>query len=320
MNRQMSVFKTITPEVEIFIRDDSTNSETEELIRRYQKRFPIRYVRGKKEGIDRTVIYLTKEAVGKFIWWIGDDVIYPGGVAQVLSVIKNNSTVNFIWANYNVFGHNTLAVNIPNNRFFHNIDEILSGDVTGLGFISATIFRKSIALSALDGAERYVGSLFSNLFIVLYVLSVSGKNYFLRGPIVEAYPATPSEIKKNVVRDNTIRNRGFEVYGITLRNIFMEFSDKFGRRNVKKGLKKNFASLWRGMLVGWVGGWDTPKGKRWQMFKLYWNFPEFWIVIWLFLMPLWINKILYKIYKIFFSHRKFILKENLMMLLKKNRQ
>jgi glycosyltransferase involved in cell wall biosynthesis len=313
-----SITNQVTPEVEVFVRDDSTNSETEELIREYQKRFPIIYVRGKKEGIDRTVIYLTKEASGKFVWWMGDDIICPGGIAKVLTVIKNYPTVNFIWANYRIHGQDSLAVNISEDRFFQDNEEILSGDVTGLGFISATILRREIALSALIGAEKYVGSLFANLYIVLHVLTAGGGRYFLRGPIVEAYPTTPEEIKEITTQGGVVKNRGFEVYGITFRNIFMEFSEKFGRYNVRKALKKSFASLWRGMLVGWVGGWDTPKGKRWKMLKLYWSFPECWIALPLFLLPLSVNKFLYKVYKIFFSHRKFILGEKLSKYFRKN--
>jgi len=306
-----SIADQVTPEVEVFVRDDSTNSETEELIKEYQKRFPIRYVRGEKGGIDRTVIYLTKEASGEFIWWMGDDVIYPGAVAKVLSVIKNCPNVNFIWANYKIHGRDSLAVDIPEDRLFHGNDEILSGDVTGLGFISATIFRRKTALPALNGAERYVGSLFSNLYIVLHVLAAGGESYFLCGPIVECYPATPSEIKEIVVNGKKINNRAFEVFGITFGKIFWDFSNKFGRRSVRKVIKKSFASLWRGMLVGWIGGWDTPKGKRWRMFKLYWSYPECWIALPIMLMPLWVNRGLYRVYKIFFSHRKFVFGENL---------
>jgi len=80
---------------------------------------------------------------------------------------------------------------------------------------------------------------------------------------------------------------------------------------VRKVIKKSFASLWRGMLVGWIGGWDTPKGKRWRMFKLYWSYPECWIALPIMLMPLWVNRGLYRVYKIFFSHRKFVFGENL---------
>ncbi|MDD5146000.1 MAG: glycosyltransferase, partial [Candidatus Pacebacteria bacterium] len=306
-----SISNQITAEVEVFVRDDSTNSETEELIKQYSKKFPIRYVRGKKEGIDRTVIYLTKEASGEFIWWMGDDVINSNSIAKVLSIIKNHPDVNFIWANYNIFGQNSLAVNILEDRLFSGIDEILGGDVTGLGFISATIFRKKIALSALSGAERYIGSLFSNLYIVLYVLAAKGKSYFLRGPIIEAYPATPLEIKEITTKSGKIENPGFEVYGVIFRNIFMEFFEEFGRKNIRKVLKKSFASLWRGMLVGWVGGWDTPRGKRWKMFKLYWSFPECWVASFIMVMPFWVNKKLYEIYKVFFDNRRFIFKKDL---------
>lgn len=313
-----SIKNQITSEVEVFIRDDSSNENTKFLIEDYKKLFSIRYVRGEKEGIDKTVIYLVREAKGKFIWWMGDDVIYPNAIDKVLRVIKERKRVNFIWANYNIFNKRKLAIEkILGDRPFKNINEIFDYDVTGLGFISATILRRKVALSSLKEAEKYIGSLFSNLFIVLYVIATGGENYFLRGPIVECHPTTPKEIKEIVNHDGVIKNRGFEVYGITFRNIFFNFFKQFGYWNLRKVIKKSFASLWRGMLVGWVGGWDTPKGKRWKMFKLYWSFPEFWIAIIPFLMPLWANKFLFKIYKIFFSHRKFIFGENLSSLFKK---
>ena len=31
-----------------------------------------------------------------FIWWMGDDTIEPGGVAEVLNIIKTEPTVGFL--------------------------------------------------------------------------------------------------------------------------------------------------------------------------------------------------------------------------------
>jgi len=47
------------------------------------------------------------------------------------------------------------------------------------------------------------------------------------------------------------------------------------------------------------------------MFKLYWSYPECWIALPIMLMPLWVNRGLYRVYKIFFSHRKFVFGERL---------
>ena len=54
---------------------------------------------------------------------------------------------------------------------------------------------------------------------------------------------------------------------------------------------------WRGVLVGWAGGWDTPKGKRIKLMRYFYMFPEAWIAIILFSMPSFFNNLMYKFYK-----------------------
>ena len=299
-----SVCPQITDEVEIFIRDDSTNFETETLVKEYKKKYPIRYFHGNKEGIDRTVIYFVKEAVGKYVWWVGDDIIREGSILKLLNILKQHTDIDFVWANYNIAGHKKIAIDFPEDRFFKNTEELLVNAIGGMGFISATIFKREKALTGVPGAERYVGSLFSNLYLVLYVLSQRGKSYFFRGPLVTCYPTTPEEIKVMVNKNGEIKNRGFEVYGIHFYNIFNEFRGKFQSNAIRKVIKKNFSSLLRGMFVGWIGEWDNPpRIYLLEMLKRYWSFSEFWFAFPFLLMPLWVNKIFYKIYKVFFKNK-----------------
>ena len=303
-----SLAPQITDEVELVIRDDSTNNDTKLLVERFSKLIPIRYFHGEKGGIDKTIIFLTQEARGEFVWWLGDDEVVPGGVGAVIEVIKQNRDVTFIWANYRLENSVELAIDLYENRFFDNRDELLELGGAGLGFVSATIFKRNLALLGIERSKKYIGSLFVNLYLVLYVISRPGKYYHIQSPIVICYPTMSDEIKSIVVQsDGEIINRGFEVYGIIFPNIVREFSGIFSQGAVRRTIKNSFGHTWRGMLVAWVGGWDTPSGKRWEMFKHYWNFPEFWVAIPFFMMPLWLNKLLYKIYKIFFRHRKFIL-------------
>ncbi len=300
-----SLASQITDEVEIVIRDDSTDNETELLVESFSKIIPIRYFHGKKGGIDKTVIFLTQEAQGEFVWWMGDDDVVPGGVGAVLDVIKQNRDVTFIWANYRLVNAIELAINLHANRLFVNRDELLELGGTGLGFVSATIFKRNLALPGIESSKKYIGSLFVNLYLVLYVISQPGKYYHVQGPVVICHPMMSDEVKAIVVQSNgEIINRGFEVYGITLPNIIREFSDAFSQGAIRRTIKNSYGQTWRGMLVAWVGGWDTPVGKRWKMFKYYWSFPEFWLAIPFFLMPLWANKSLYRIYKVFFSNRR----------------
>ncbi|MCL5004781.1 MAG: glycosyltransferase [Patescibacteria group bacterium] len=323
------VLPQLTSETELIIRDDSISLESEEIFKKFADfKINYRYFKGKKIGFDRASLFLLNKARGKYMWWFSDDdEMAPGSIDRVLKLVKENPDIDFIWANFIATDTGVLAVSQP-DKFFKNGDEVLDDIGTNIGLMSTLILKKEAAQPFLGLAQKYVGSAFANITVVFGIISGFGKFYFLRGPYVICHLIGGEELKVAVLtgertmsqmtdEKNTIKNDGFQVYGINFYNIIHEFDGKFSREAVRRILKTNFAALWRGMLVGCVGGWDTLKGKRWKMFKLYWNFPEFWIAMPLFLMPLWINKILYKIYKIFFSHRKWVFGENLRRIFKK---
>lgn len=296
----------ITSNVEVVIRDDSVDNETEEVVRKFSKRFPIRYFHGKKEGIDNTIFFLTEEARGKFVWWLGDEEVVPGGVQKVLDVIHKYPDATFVWANFHVSGTKKLVIDVVESRFFADREEVLDEAGAGLGFISATIINRSIALTGIERSKKYIGSAFVNLFLVLHVLAQQGRYFCMRGPVIVNYPATSEEIKEVTARRGEIKNQALEVFGFNFANILREFDGPFSHTSIRAAIAKTFGQTWRGMLVGWVGGWDTPEGKRIRMLRFFWSFPEAWIAFALFLVPLPVNRILYRIYKIFFSHRKWV--------------
>ncbi len=303
----------LTSETELIIKDDSETDETKEIFNELVKKInspaKFTYFKGKKtaDGVDAAYLFLIENSSGEYIrWFSDDDEFMPGAIAKTLELVKKYPEITFIWVNFCYGENKNLAVD-RKDGFFKNGNEVLELLGTNIGLSSTLFFRKEDAFPSLLLAKKHIrGFSFACLVPIFHILSGNGKFYFLRGPYILNHPTIVEEIKTITTKSGKIKNEGFNVYGIDFYNIVMEFKDKFDRRSIKKILTVNFASLWRGMLVGWIGGWDTPKGKRWQMFKLYWNFPEFWIAIVPFLMPLWVNKILFKIYKIFFSHRKFV--------------
>jgi glycosyltransferase involved in cell wall biosynthesis len=312
----------LTVETELVIRDDSSDESTkrvfDELVEKFKPVAKLNYFKGEKIGLDAANLFLLENAKGKYIWWFSDDDEFmPGAIARVLELVKKYSKITFIWANFGFEEIKNLAID-KKDGFFKDRNDVLESLGSNIGFLSTLFFCREDAVLSLPLAKKHaVGFSFAGLIPVLHVLSGGGKFYFLRGPYVLCHPTTIQEIKEITIKENEIKNEGFKVYGIDFYNIIKEFEKKFDKKSVKKILAANFASLWRGMLVGWIGGWDTPKGKRWKMFKLYWNFPEFWLAIIPFLLPLWINKGLYRIYKFFFSHRKFIFGGKLRSLFKK---
>lgn len=293
-----SLAPQMTDKVEIVVRDDSTNNETERLIERYSESLPIRYFHGEKGGIDKTIIFLSEEARGKFVWWLGDDEIAPDGVSRVLDAIKEHDDLSFIWANYALAGSGEVALNMSSDHVIEDRNQLLELAGTALGFISATICKRSLLLSGIGNSKRYIGTLFVNLYLVLHVICQGSKILYIKGPVVICHNATSEEVKEVVIDDHgAVNNQAFQVFGLNFSEIVRAFSSCFTKGSINRTIKVAFGHTWRGVLVGYVGGWDSPKNKRLKMLKHFGRFPEAWLAFFLFLLPKWVLSVLYRAYK-----------------------
>lgn len=294
-----SISGQLTDEVEIVIRDDSEGDETDLVVSRYSHIKNLRYIRGCKEGIDKTVVFLVEIAQGDFVWWMGDDDIASEGVSKVLNVINSVRNVGFIWANYKLINTEIKGINIGDNRLFSDPDEILLEAGTGLGFISACVLKREIALKSINQLDKYYGTTFVNLYIALFTIVNSDCCYCISDAIVICHPASSEEIKSITVKSSgEINNRAFEVFGVNFCKIVGSFSGKFkSNKTLRKVISRSFGQTWRGVLVGWSGGWDTPKNKRILLIKNFWNYPEAWVAFILFCMPSGVNRLMYGFYK-----------------------
>ncbi len=299
----------ITPEVELVIRDDSTNLETHEFFEKLKvgKGWHVNYIKGEKIGIDAANLLLVERAQGKYIWWFSDDdEIRPNALSRVLELVKKYPDITFMWVNFDFQVAGNPAVN-REEGFFKDGNEVLEVLGTNIGLLSSLIFSRKDGLPAMPLAKKHiVGFSFAQLVLIFHVLSGGGKLFFLRGPYILCHPTTPEEFKREATKTGKIINETFKTYAVDFYNIVHEFDGKFSARAIKKILSINFAAAWRGLIIRWIGGWDMPTGKRWTMFKLYWNFPEVWLAMPILLLPLSINRFLYRIYRVFFSHRKWI--------------
>lgn len=305
----LSQIKDGEEEVEVVIRDDSPNLETKKIAENclVKRKIHCQYFKGEKIGLDAANLFLLEKANGQYVWWFSDDdEMQEGAIAHILYLIKKYPDINFIWANFFLPESRELATKGRNEGFFRDKNEVLELLGANIGLLSTLIIKRESGLPALELGQKYsIGFGFASLVPVFWALSGEGRPYFLKGPYIFCYPTSLEEIAAETTKNGIIENNAFLVYGVIFYKILKEFKNKFSRRSVRIMLEKNFAQVWRGILVAWVGGWDTPKGKRWRMFKLYWSFPEFWLAIPFFLLPLSVNKILFRIYKLFFSNRKF---------------
>ena len=285
-----------TNEVEVIVRDDSTNEKTKEVVDRWTNTIPIKYFHGKKEGLDPAIIFMTEIATGKYVWWFGNDELQKGAIEKVLRTVKEDPETSFLLMNYRAFDRKVPAYPDSGDFQFKDRNEILKMSGGNLGFITVTIFEREKALPGIEGSKKYLGSAFVNLYLIFQVLSQSKVIRFISFPYIHNHPNTQEEVNDN----------GFEVFGINFFNIATEFKGAFSRKSLRALLKKNFGYVWRGVLVRWVTGYESPKGKRWPMLRLYWNYPEFWLAAPFLVFPLWANRAFYRVYKIFFNERKFV--------------
>lgn len=302
----------ITPEIEIIIRDDSENQKTkvitEDLLS--QEGINYQYFSGPRIGVDSAALFLLEKASGKYIWWFSDDDEIASGTINEIKEIISKSDYAAIWANFTYDKNGSLAVDRATGPFA-SPDDALTTLGTNVGLISTQIIRREIGLNAVDFAKKHVhGFSFASTAIFLKSLE-EGRSYFFRGPAIKCNPTEIDEIKQITSKNGEINNNGFKVYGEYFRNLIIDLPGSYSKKAKRRAISINFASLWRGMLVGWIGGWDTPEGKRLRMLKLYWNYPECWIALPLFCLPRPVATAFYKIYKIFYSHRKFIFIESL---------
>lgn len=312
------VLAQLTPDmekdIEIFVRDDSSNLDTKNVFDRLTaaRNLNVQYIKGEKIGLDAANLFSIENAKGTYLWWFSDDdEMQDNAIASIVEILKKYPELTYIWVNFDHIHRGNPAVHRMDG-FFKDHNDVLISLGVNIGLVTTHVFKREIALGAVEKTKKHiVGFSFAGLVPILHVLSQPGRFYFANGPYILCHPTTQEEIIQITTKTGQIKNEGFNVYGVDFYNIIKEFEGSFSKYAIRRILSVNFASLWRGMLVGWIGGWDTPSGKRWKMFKLYWSYPEFWIAMPTFLMPLWINRALYRVYKLFFHERKFIFFEKL---------
>jgi len=292
----------INDDVEILIRDDSDNELTKKVVDLFFKietQKNIKYIKGKKIGVDAATLFLLENARGKFIWFYGDDdQIEPGAVSYVLDIL-NKYPIDYIWINFS-YGVNNTALPLNEDRYFRDNNEVLVLLGRSIGFLSSILIKREKALLYLALAKQNIyGFAFAVLIPVLGILKAENKLFLISKPLVINNPTTHEEIKLITNNDGVIKNDGFYVYGVYLKNVLIIFEENFDKNSLRKFIKKNFRQTWMGMVVGYCGEFDTPKGKIIQMIKHYWTYPEIIVPITLLLMPRKLVNYMYLAYKKF---------------------
>ncbi len=289
----------LTKEIEILIRDDSPNSDTEHVVKRYlpELSVPVHYYRGEKAkfgGYDEALLFLTAKATGRFLWWYGDDVMAPDAIQRVLALVSKKPNLSFIWLNSrDIHNPRDQALSLGGDKYFRDGSEVFATNVGLLGFPSATLLRREEALTGLEAAKKFIGTTLTGFYLVLHVISQRNKEFvFLQDPCLFSNPKPHGEVRWY---------DSFQVHAINYCVIAQEFRHKLERKAFRKGLADQFGRIWRAVIVERAQGLETGFASRKldlvKTAKLYWTYPEFYVAFPLMLMPRPILRMFYTIYK-----------------------
>jgi glycosyltransferase involved in cell wall biosynthesis len=277
--------------VEILIRDDNLDSETERVVKEYNSKLPIKYFRMTKEGVDRAFIFLSKEARGKFVWWFGDDILTQGSFEHVLGFLNNNHNVDFAYINSTDYSQKNFSVQITDSFKFNNRNDVVSILKDQLGFCSAILLRRELLLTGLVSAEKSIGTSWVTFFLVLHVLERGEHFYFLNGANFFSEIKLPGESRWY---------DSFHIHGVNFSIVALKFKNKFNSPTIRLLLRDKFSRSCRAVVVeramGLETGFAASKPNFFKLFMLYWSYPELYIALPMLLMPRFILKRLYKFY------------------------
>ena len=280
-------------EIEIVIGDNSTNQETEDLVKKEFNLPYIHYYRhGTNLGVDRNILFLIEKAKGEYIWLFGDDEMKPSAIDYVLNILKQNNNLSLIWVNFEGFDPRNLSrpyIDSSEDLLLKDGNEVLKKIGLGIYFISTLIMkRKNLLGIDHNDIKKFVDSGLIVLYLPLFLLSQKEQKFLIitRSLIISRF--TPRE---------KIKWDYFQVCGINFYFVVNHFREKFKKKTIKQLQQKVFSIIWRDIFLGWLKGYNNPKGKLKRLLKIYWRFPQFWFIVPLFFMPKFVIRVLYRVKK-----------------------
>lgn len=209
----ISQLRKVGGDVELVISDDCSSDNTAEMVHRLQQLWPIRYHRNDENmGAVRNVLQSVDLVAGEFTWIHGDDdLMRPGGIEHVLSVLKAHPEIDYVFVNYSLkemaereaYGRIVSGSDFPNpfpasskslsDRYVENWEELIDPDVNGffMGAFICSVFRtsrwKSYSLN-IKGVAEYTSLETTYPHVVILAHTMRGtKAYYIGYPYIIAF-------------------------------------------------------------------------------------------------------------------------------------
>lgn len=168
-----SIVSQMTEKIEIVIVDGASTDNTEEIVRTYKQRFPnVNYVRlAEKGGADQDFSLAVELAHGEYCWlFADDDLIKPGAIQSVLSVLEKNPGLLIVNAEVKNSELTEIlkprCLNMTKNATYFECDseQLFRNTANYLSFIGCVVIRRSLWM-ARDN-KFYYGTLFVHVGVI----------------------------------------------------------------------------------------------------------------------------------------------------------
>jgi abequosyltransferase len=294
-----SVGKQGSDGVEVLVRDDSPNNDTQDIVNACATGFPVplRYFKGEKSpsgGYDKALLFLTEQAAGEYIWWYGDDILADDAISRVLAALAAPEKFALVWLNArDIHDRADKGLDLGGDRIFETPGEVFATNVGLLGFPSATIIRRELVAGCIDKARKFIGTTLTGYYLVLSAITAPwAKSLYIQKPCLLSQPKPAGEVRWY---------DSFEVHGINYVLISRDFRGRIDGASYRKGIADHYGRIWRAVVyeraTGLETGFASRSPKLARMALLYWTYPEFYIAFPLMLLPRTVLGMAYRTYR-----------------------
>jgi len=277
--------------VEIIIRDDSKDTKSKAIVKSYLDRIKIKYYHLKADGIDRAIQYVVSKSKGKYIWMFGDDVLAPNAIENIKSQIDKFENPDFLYLNSSNFDGDQVTFQQSANIVTTNKDNFLMMIKDQLGFISALIFKSEIVKKASINDETSVGTHWLILYCSFFAI-VNGSRFLYLADIFFFSDEKPAGEPRWY--------DSYQVHSIGFSQEAIKFKNDFSPGVVKNLIRFKFNICWKAVIVeralGFHTGFASHTPKAYQTFRTFWQYPDCYIALFLFMLPRKILSIAYRFY------------------------
>ena len=284
---------------EIIISDNCSSDNTFDILSSYISKYDsIKYFKNESNlGFDRNIDNIINLASTDYVWFVGDDdELEKGAVAKVLDTLKNHKKLKSICINYSNYYRikekytSRKVIGGDHDILFEHPNDFLSKLGYHPNFVSSLIINKSNYQS--DLYKKYYDTDWFHYF-VLYDIIKEGKSYFIAYPFVinKGYEANGP---------NSANKAGVSVkIFLRLLNYIYNLDEKYYEASTKNNIINNSVFfLAKKVSSARRLGLTLNREVVEKMFELFRRNIFLYVLVFpVYLTPIFIHKLVYKLYK-----------------------